>query len=282
MIGQAFIPSPPLRPYLRSYQLWHFIFPDKTKLPFKPYAPRPEQTLVFCPRGFELVEYVSSGQLIKRPESYLIGQYTERTNRHIGSQEFLAILVNFQPGVLFRITGIPYQELTNSFIDGEDVFSKEIRQVNERLNSSEDYQEMIGFIENFLFLLIKKIKMEEHPIDRVTKMLVDHPEHSSLLHLAKESFLCSRQFERKFRERMGIRPKLFTRIARANKAFKIKYTRPNQDWLSIALECGYHDYQHLAKDFIDFAGLTPAAYLSEDQDQSPERYFGLSDTSLSG
>ena len=281
MIGQAFLPSPGLRPYIRSYQLWHFIFPDKTKLPFKPYAPRPEQTLVFCPRGFELVEYVSTGQLIKRPESYLIGQYTERTNRHIGSQEFLAILVNFQPGVLFRITGIPYHELTNNFIDGETIFSKEIRQVNLRLNSTDDYQEMIRIIEAFFFLLIKKIKIEEHPIDRVTNMLVDHPEKSSLLYLAKESFLCSQQFERKFRERMGISPKLFTRIARMNKAFKFKYRRPDQDWLGIALDCGYHDYQHLVKDFLDFAGLTPAAYLAEDQDKSPEKYFGLPDSSLS-
>ena len=281
MIGQAFLPSPGLRPYIRSYQLWHFIFPDKSKLPFKPYAPRPEQTLVFCPRGFELVKYVYTGQLIKRPESYLIGQYTERTNRHIGSQEFLAILVNFQPGVLFRITGIPYHELTNNFIDGETIFSKEIRQVNLRLKSTDDYQEMIRIIEAFFFLLIKKIKIEEHPIDRVTNMLVDHPEKSSLLYLAKESFLCSRQFERKFRERMGISPKLFTRIARMNKAFKFKYRRPDQDWLGIALDCGYHDYQHLAKDFLDFAGLTPAAYLAEDQDKSPEKYFGLPDSSLS-
>ena len=282
MIGQSLLPSPGLRPYIRSYQLWHFIFPDKTKLPFKPYAPRPEQTIVFCPRGFELVEYVSTGQLIKRPESYLIGQYTERINRHIGSQEFLAILVNFQPGVLFRITGIPYHELTNDFIDGEAIFSKEIRRVNERLNSTDDYQEMIRIIETFFFLIIKKIKDEEHPIDRVTNMLMDDPGNSSLLHLAKESFLCSRQFERKFRERMGISPKLFARIARTNKAFKIKYRYPHQDWLSIALDSGYHDYQHMAKDFLDFSGLTPTSYFSEDQDKSPEKHFGWSDTSLSG
>jgi hypothetical protein len=36
------------------------------------------------------------------------------------------------------------QELTNSFVDAEAVFSKEIRLVNERLSSTGDYLEMIN------------------------------------------------------------------------------------------------------------------------------------------
>src|SRR5215210_1062075 len=150
MIGQAFLPSPALREYVKSYQLWHFVFANETNLPFKPYAPRPEQALVFCPTGYELVEYVASAKIIKRPRASVIGQYTERINRHVGSADFIILLVNFQPGVLFRITGIPFYELTNTFINAEDIFSKEIRLVNERLNSTSDYKEMIEIVEKFL------------------------------------------------------------------------------------------------------------------------------------
>jgi transcriptional regulator GlxA family with amidase domain len=78
---------------------------------------------------------------------------------------------------------------------------------------------------------------------------------------------------------MGISPKLYTRIARVTKAFRIKYHNPNLDWLSISLWCGYEDYQHLAKDFRDFAGVNPTTYFFEDK-KAPERLFGLRDSSL--
>jgi AraC-like DNA-binding protein len=280
MVGKSCLPCPPLREYIKSYQLWHFVFSDPTNLPFKPYAPRPEQAIVFCPRGCEFVEHVSSNKIIKRPRSYIMGQYVERTNRHIGSADFIGLLVNFQPGVLFRITGMPYCELANTFVDAEAVFSKDIRLVNERLNSTSDYNEMIEIVENFLLHLVHDVKRDPQPLDTVANLIIEHPESTSLLQLARESFLCSRQFERKFKERMGISPKLFARIARANKAFRIKYYHPHEDWLRIALACGYHDYQHLVKDFQDFAGLTPAAYLSEDLTNAPERFFGQRDSSL--
>ena len=280
MFGQAFLPTPALQEFVKSYQLWHFIFTDETNLPFKPYAPRPEQTLVFCPRGYELVEYVACNKMIKRPRAYVMGQYTERTNRHLGSADFLAILVNFQPGVIFRLTGVPYYELTNSFIDAEDIFSKEIRLVNERLNSTGNYEEMIQIVEQFLLHLVKAVKRDVHPLDTITNLIIEHPENASVLQLAKESFLCSRQFERKFKERMGISPKLFARIARVNKAFRIKYHCHHEDWLSIAIRCGYHDCQHLVKDFHHFTGVAPTAFLLENLEKSPETFFGHRDSSL--
>jgi AraC-like DNA-binding protein len=279
MLCQDFLPSPALQEYIKCYHIRHFLFSDVTSIPFKPYAARPEQTLAFYPRGRERVEYAASNKIIERPQSTIIGQYSERTNRHLEGLEFLTFIINFQPGALYRITGIPFHELTNTFIDGEAVFSKEIRQVNERLNSTDDYQEMIEIVEKFLMGLVHDIKRDRHPIDSVTNYLLEHPHNTSLLDLSRKSFLCTRQFERKFKERMGINPKTFIRIARLNKAFRLKYHHPLQDWLSIALICGYHDYQHLVKDFQVFAGVTPAAYYLEDT-KSPERLFGLRDSSL--
>ena len=200
MIGKAFLASAALQPFVKGYQLWHFVFPDSANLPYKPYAPRPEEALVFYPRGYELVEHTNSGKVFLRPPSMLMGQYTERTNRHLGSAESLILLVNFQPGVLHRITGIPFHELTNSFIDAEAVFSKQIRIVNQLLNSAEDYDEMIGIVERFLLRQVATIKRDAMPVDTIAGMIVQHPENSSIIELARRSFLCTRQFERKFQE----------------------------------------------------------------------------------
>ena len=279
MICNAYMPLPALREYVECYQIRHFQFADKSQLPFKPYAPRPEHTLAFYPRGHEMVEYMQGGSILKRSGSHLIGQAIERTNRHLGSLDFLIILVNFLPGVLYRIIGIPSHELTNISTDAEAIFPKEIKYVNERLSSTNDHMEMIGIVEKFLLEMVRSIKKDTHPLDTVILNLIRHPENTSVLDLAQSSFLGVRQFERIFKQRMGISPKLFIRIARMNKAFRMKYHNPDLDWLSIALCCGYHDYQHLVKDFQDFAGVNPTTYFFEDN-KSPERIFGLKDSSL--
>lgn len=279
MLSDTFFPSAPLQGYIKCYQLRHFIFSDGITLPFKPYAPRPEQTLTFYPRGHEMVEYVSAHRILKRPRSMVMGQYVERTNRHLGVNDFIVFIVEFHPGVLHRLTGIPFNALTNTFVDAEDVFSKEIKRVNERLNSTDNYKEMIEIVEKYLLGIIKTIKLNAHPIDKVTGLLIHHPENISLDLLANASCLCPRQFERKFKERMGISPKLFVRIARLHKASRIKYNHPQWDWLTIALLCGYHDYQHLAKDFKALAGVTPITYFEQDT-KAPETFFGLPDSSM--
>ncbi|MCF2501233.1 AraC family transcriptional regulator [Dyadobacter sp. CY357] len=214
-----------------------------------------------------------------RPRSAIIGQYSQRTNRHLSGPEFCVLLVNFKPGVLYRLIGTPLTELTNTFIDAEDILPKEVKRVNERLSSAESALEMIGIIDTLLLFLTSDIARHAQPIDAVTNLLIQRPEDSSVLALAQASCFSPRQFERLFNQRMGVSPKLFTRIARMTKAFSMKYNHPDLNWFSIALYCNYHDYQHLARDFKDLAGVTPTVYMSE-ENEAPERHFGLQDSSL--
>ena len=86
--------------------------------------------------------------------------------------------------------------------------------------------------------------------------------------------LSPRQFYRKFSERVGIGPKVFEKVVRFQKAFFLKNANPHLDWLSIALSCGYYDYQHLSKDYKAFTNMTPAGFCEVDT-KAPERTFGL-------
>lgn len=138
----------------------------------------------------------------------------------------MLIQVYFQPGMLFRLTGIPSQELINTYIDAEAVFSKEIRLVNERLNSTEDYRQIIQIIEAFLLSRIRQARLETHSIDSIGRILLHQPTRFSLDYLADQACLCPSQFERKFIQRMGISPKLFARVARFDQAYWMKNNNP--------------------------------------------------------
>ncbi|HET9744437.1 MAG TPA: helix-turn-helix domain-containing protein, partial [Chitinophagaceae bacterium] len=101
-----------------------------------------------------------------------------------------------------------------------------------------------------------------------------NPSRFSLDWLAKEACLCPRQFNRKFTQRMGVGPKLYSRIVRFYKAYEYKEAHPEDDWLTIALLFGYTDYQHMVKDFTQFARVTPNLWINQDN-QSPERILQL-------
>lgn len=272
MVFEELLPCPFLRSYVKSFHVRHFTFGDGCSIPFKPYAPRPEHSLVFFPRDREAVEYISGKEIIQRPRSVIIGQHTIRTNRHLG-KDFIVFIVNFQPGVLFRLLGIPLHELTNTYFDAEAFFTRDIRLVNEHLNSTDSYQEMKQIIEQFLIGLVGKLKKPPHALDMVSNLLLHDSRNCSLDWLANQSCLSPRQFQRIFIERMGIGPKLYARIARFDKAFRMKNNYPHYDWLTIALACGYNDYQHLVKDYKEFAAVTPSIYYLQDN-KAPERFFG--------
>ena len=187
----------------------------------------------------------------------------------------------FQPGALFRLTGMPAQELNNEYLDAESVLSSEVRLVNEQLYHAGDYKTMIQVAETFVQHLIKKVKKEAHAVDTVSRLLLLSNGNFSIDELAKQSFLSTKQFERKFKERTGVNPKLLARIARFDKAFRLKNLYPHYDWLRIAVECNYHDYQHLVRDYKDFTQLTPTAF-HEIENKAPERQFGLAETFYEG
>jgi transcriptional regulator GlxA family with amidase domain len=110
---------------------------------------------------------------------------------------------------------------------------------------------------------LKKVKIDPHPVDQIGQCLLDNPIPFSLDWLAGQACLSPRQFERKFNERIGVGPKLYSRISRFFLAFRHKANHPGLDWLTVATHFGYTDYYHLAKDFKPFSGATPNLILDQ-------------------
>jgi transcriptional regulator GlxA family with amidase domain len=164
-------------------------------------------------------------------------------------------------------------ELANVYLDAEDIFGIGVRKVNEQLLVATSYSHMIEVVEKFLSKLISKTCKKAHPIDVTSRMMFGQNEQYSIDSFLKDSCLCHRQFDRMFKERVGIPPKQFLQIIRFDRAFRMKNRYPDTDWLSIAIHCGYHDYQHLVKDYKEFTGYSPKQFFEIDN-QAPERSFG--------
>lgn len=275
MLLGNFLPSSYLQEYVRFFGIVHFSFPGNILIPPKPYSPRPETSLCFIVKDPEYIVYPGSNIEIKHPPVFVYGQHTV-INTRLPGREFLALIVHFQPGVLYRLTGIPVNEFTNTWADAELMVPKEIKFVNEQLDECSSYREMIATLEAFLIKLISRSRRSIHGVDAAAKLILQGTEHISIDWLVKETCLCAKQFERKFKERTGVTASTLERIVRFDRTVKMKNACPDKDLLSIAVQCGYHDYQHMVRDYKTFTSLTPTAYFTLDT-QAPESVFGLHD-----
>jgi AraC-like DNA-binding protein len=82
--------------------------------------------------------------------------------------------------------------------------------------------------------------------------------------ISKEVGLSQRRFIEIFKAEVGMTPKLFSRVQRFQRArATIHQQEETTDWADIAMECGYFDQSHLIRDFREFSGISPAAYLRQ-------------------
>jgi AraC-like DNA-binding protein len=276
MLLKNFLPADEVREYVRFYRIVHFTYGSMEKLPFKAFPPKPEHCLYFYPFEGETIEYANGSKKISVPPVTLIGQQLSASKRCSLGGSMLIFQIMFQPTGLHRLTGIPSYELNDEFLDAEDIFSKEIRSINEQLYHAQNYSEMIEIANRFVGDLICRKVKAQHLVDVVSNLLLTVDEKFPLGKLAREACLGAKQFERKFKERTGVTPKLFAKIIRFDRAFCMRLRYPKMRWNQIAYTCDYSDYQHLVKDYKEFTGLTPPEF-DRLHDNAAEKAFGLAD-----
>ncbi len=276
MILRDFLPPLALRQYVQTYRVVRFVFDRNQQLPFKAFAPRPENCLMFFLKQPDCIQFFGKIQKSTCPQIELVGQQTKVVNRFPG-QDFLNFQIVFQPTALYKLLKIPAIELINQSLDGESVFPREIMQLYEQLQeSADDYGRMITLANEFIICLIKKVNPQTDRIDKVSQSVLASGGNISLDWLADAACLSIKQFRRKFSMQVGITPHHYTRIVRFMQAHNLRNRMPHLDWLEVAIQTGYYDYQHLSKDYLEFTAQTPIGFhLLESR--SPERVLGIAD-----
>lgn len=265
------LPHPALRPYVKHYLLLHVGLkgiPENQRI--KPVPPDAKQSIFFYPRSDVKTIINSTTETRTAAPSIIVGKQTSRINIQFG-EDHLIIQVCFQPGFLYQFLGkTPINLFQDEEINAADMLGRDMAELNERLQEETDYQRMLGLIDAFLLKKISTVQTDRHPIDQAIIALRNSEEPLSLDWLAEQACLSTRQFERKFQERMGMSPKFYTRIVRFDRVFKLKAQHPHLDWLDVAYAFGYFDFSHLMRDFRQFAEVTPSMLMAQEM-RSPDR-----------
>ena len=204
----------------------------------------------------------------------LIGQSTLMVHRMVSSQ-FLLIQVPFHPGALYRLTKIPFYELKDRCLDLDLIFPKETRLVWQRLLEAQTYEVMVAVVDEFISQLFEKYAQQElHSFERALPLFSSLGDTKSLDLVADKACMSLRQLERLSKKYFGVGSKTMIRINRFTWSLIYKSRNPDLTWFDVAIACGYEDYQHMVKDYRDFAGVTPTQLWQADS-VAPDRVLGL-------
>src|SRR5262245_18866093 len=75
--------------------------------------------------------------------------------------------------------------------------------------------------------------------------------------LAEAAGVSRQTLARAFREHIGLRPKLYCRLARFQRGLAYAGCNGHHDWAELAIELGYFDQSHMIAEFRQFSSLTP-------------------------
>lgn len=250
-------PGPAVRSFIRCY----WILEDE--------APAAHSQTIVPDGRAELIinlglpfEQESDGSWQRQPDIFFVGQITGPfTIRPQGPARTIG--VRFRPEGASRFFGLPMFELTDAAV-AVDQISQRLHRHLDRLRDLPSLTEQLSLLER---ILLKSVSDNDE--DRLVSAAVNRLEESngliSIRELCSSLGLSARQIERRFRNAVGISPKLFCRMRRFQQVFQ-SMESSSLSWVDVAVSSGYYDQAHLIHDFREFSGATPTALLDQEFD----------------
>jgi AraC-like DNA-binding protein len=196
----------------------------------------------------------------KLPGIFLYGQ-TIRPIQLSATGNFKAIGIYFQPHALKSVFGLDADDLNDACIDLDLMRNKKQGKLSEQLLNSPSLDDQLKIIS---FYLIDQFQSNTKKADETTQYALTQIVHTNgnipLRELQQKLQQSERSLERKFKQTVGISPKLFSQICRfqesLNQMRKSKYDKLSD----IAFENDYSDQSHFIRVFKEFTGFSPLEF----------------------
>jgi AraC-like DNA-binding protein len=197
-----------------------------------------------------------------QPECFFVGQITgPLLLRPSGPAEMLGI--QFRPYGAAQLLGLPMCELTDSAIALEDLSRRLAREL-ERLRQLPSLTRALAVLDSILHAFSQQACTDD-PVSYAVRAIEGTGGLTSVRDVADHIGWSTRQLQRRFKDTVGISPKLFGRMQRFQRVLRAMEGSAS-DWIDAAGRCGYYDQAHLIRDFREFSGRTPTALLDQEID----------------
>lgn len=222
-----------------------------------------------CPDGYtEIIVHLGDpmlqqmgGRLTPQARHLLVTQM-DRPVTIVPTGRVAMVGARLPAGALHRLLPTAQDRLAGQILDLDTVWREWTRLTCEQLSAAQP-EGVLDIFENALEAIVPADSPSD--IDRALESAVAWLQASggcvSIERLAQHVGISRRQLERRFREHVGLPPRLFGRILRFQRAF---HMLGRESGAAIAAQCGFADQAHLVREVRRFAGVTPTLLAEAD------------------
>ncbi|WP_114238439.1 AraC family transcriptional regulator [Dyella sp. C9] len=177
------------------------------------------------------------------------------------AEQVRVIGVVFRPGGAHALTGEDHVVLVERDIGLEDLFGASAHQLRERLLDTVEPSARLALLEHWLQSHMRMPRLAPE-VDYALDAIARCPQVARIGALVRDTGLSEYRFGRLFRRQVGMGPKRYARLLRFRAVVEAVHHQPCVDWSRVAADGGYVDQPHLVREFHDFAGMTPGAFMA--------------------
>lgn len=167
------------------------------------------------------------------------------------------VQVDLTPLGARMLLGVPMHELARRSVALDDVLGREADELETRVEEASRWDERIAVLERWLARRLSNASSPPPDVAWAWNRLRDTGGRARIDELASTLGCSRKHLAVRFRDHVGLAPKLVARTMRFRRATDLLAERPLDE---VAYTCGYYDQSHLDRDFRDFAGTTPSSY----------------------
>jgi AraC-like DNA-binding protein len=171
------------------------------------------------------------------------------------------VQVDLSPLAARMIFRASMSSLAHEVVALEDLLGRDARLLDERLAEASSWQQRFELVETLLAARLQAAQPPPADVDWAWRRLVASGGALRVEQLANGLGCSRKHLAARFREHVGVPPKLLARMLRFRRA--VDMLGSGAGIAQVAAACGYYDQAHLDRDFREFASTTPTAYLDE-------------------
>lgn len=179
-----------------------------------------------------------------------------------GKVQMLSVM--FYPHGARMFFKLPMSELHNLSVSLETLWGAEARELEERLQELPLLADKIMLLEAYL---IKHLIQINNPsilrLEQNLRLINGQTANIQIDKLASEACLSRKQFERLFKEFIGVSPKQFLKTVRFQYSLYLQQNKQAESITDLAIQSGYYDQAHMINDYKNLSGITPKQYFSD-------------------
>ena len=196
------------------------------------------------------------------PDYTLIGIFTQPYEVHF--REKVSVFgIRFKPEGIYHVFGMPAFEIHAAFADMESFAGRSFREYTSKMRDLRSIRQMINLSEEYLLSNVRSRGIDLYYLNRAAEIIRRKKGMISMDELAGKTYISTRQLEREFRQKIGMSPKNYMRIARLNEVNRFLNNGRRLLLTDIAYACGYSDQAHFIRDFKNFTGQSPTKFMRE-------------------